>query len=119
MEIKISIESRKEFVRKLADSLFEVWHNSKLYVNTNDENYIIAQCFVQAFILKTQAILKLTEGVRYYSGSETQHQCILFSVPFTNTILCFIACSCKKEKKMHERCWYCCGKSQENQTKSA
>ena len=39
MEIKISIESRKEFVRKLADSLFEVWHNSKLYVNTNDENY--------------------------------------------------------------------------------
>ena len=63
MEIKISIESRKEFVRKLADSLFEVWHNSKLYVNTNDENYIIAQCFVQAFILKTQAILKLTEGV--------------------------------------------------------
>lgn len=71
MEIKISIESRKEFVRKLVDSLFEVWHNSKLYVNTNDENYIIAQCFVQAFILKTQAILKLTEGVRYYSGSET------------------------------------------------
>lgn len=60
-----------ELLAKMADSLFEVWQEVKGTVDQDNKHYRIAQCLVQIILMKTQAVLKLTEGVKYYSGSET------------------------------------------------
>lgn len=72
METKDNLDAfNVEMLKKMADSLFEVLQEVKGAVDQSNKHYLIAQCFVQIILMKTKAILKLAEGIKYYSASKT------------------------------------------------